>query len=236
MGNSWFKFKQFTIEQQGAAMKVGTDGVLVGAWSFIPASGSVLDIGSGTGIIALMAAQRSVNAEIDAIEIEESAYYQCKDNFANSPWSNRCNAIHCSVFEYSPQKLYNAIICNPPFFVKSLKNPNKQRETARHCNKDFNHKHLLDYVIKHLLAPDGLFSLILPVEEAKDLIAYAQSKNIGINRIAYIHSFPDKPAIRYLIEFSNDNKTEISESTITLYQNINVRSAEYSELMKDFYL
>ena len=236
MGNSWFRFKQFKIEQAGAAMKVGTDGVLVGAWSFIPASGNILDIGSGTGLIALMAAQRSTNALIHAVEIEPSAYNQCKENISNSPWSDRCIAIHTSIFDYKPAIRYESILCNPPFFVKSLKNPNKERETARHCNENFNHKHLLDHVMKNLLAPYGHFSLILPVEEAEDLICYAQSKSIGVSRITHVHSFPNKPAVRYLVEFCNGNNTEPTKNSITLYNSVNIRSTEYNELMKDFYL
>lgn len=236
MGNSWFQFKQFKVEQQGAAMKVGTDGVLVGSWSFIPASGNILDIGSGTGLIALMAAQRSTLAQIDAIEIEESACRQCEENFANSPWSDRCTAIQCSIFDYKPGKRYESILCNPPFFVKSLKNPNKAKTIARHCTDDFDHKQLLSHVTQHLLAPQGRFSLILPTEQAEELIAYANEIDIHVSRVTHVLSFPDKSAVRYLIEFCNNNQSNTQTDQLVLYQSQNIRSSAYNELMKDFYL
>lgn len=236
MGNSWFRFKQFKIEQAGAAMKVGTDGVLVGAWSFIPASGHILDIGSGTGLIALMAAQRSIDATIDAIEIEESAFLQCKENIENSPWPTRCNVIQGSIFDYYPEKRYNCILCNPPFFIQSLKNPGQERTLARHCTNGFDHKALLDHVMTNLLDKDGLFSLILPVTEARTLITYAQNCNIGISRITHILSFPNEAPIRYLMEFTHNRPHLTNENDFILYDSKNIRSTEYNKLMEDFYL
>lgn len=217
-------------------MKVGTDGVLVGAWGFIPASGNILDIGSGTGVIALMAAQRSTDTKIDAIEIEPSACNQCSENIASSPWADRINLIQGSIFDFKPQKRYNSILSNPPFFVKSLKNPNSERSMARHCSTEFSHKRLLAHVMNNLLTTDGRFSLILPTKQGEELIDYAQQNGIGISRLTKVCSFPNETPIRYLIEFCNDKEYSTEITGFTLYDAKNIRSADYSELMKDFYL
>lgn len=235
MGNSWFRFKQFKVEQQGAAMKVGTDGVLVGAMGFIPASGFILDIGSGTGVIALMAAQRSEKAKIHAIEIDPQAAKQSEENFKESPWSDRLSIQQISVFDYLPPMRYDAILCNPPFFINSIKNPNKELSVARHCNEGFSHTKLLEYVMKELLTPDGRFTLILPTIEAKLLLKHAEKEKIGIYHIDTIHSFADSPAVRYIIQFVH-NEMQTSYGKITLYSAPNVRSEEYNKLMQDFYL
>lgn len=124
MPNNWFRFKQFTIQQEDAAMKVGTDGVLLGAWASVPEPGSrVLDVGTGTGLIALMIAQRAGDVRVDALEIDASSASQANENFQNSPWKERLNCVHSSFQDYASQcdLPYDLIICNPPFFSGSKK-------------------------------------------------------------------------------------------------------------------
>ena len=119
MPNTWFRFKQFTIEQEQTAMKVGTDGVLLGAWASVPEPGSrVLDVGTGTGLIALMIAQRTKNVEVDAVEIDPSSARQARENFQHSPWKDRLSCVHSSFQDYTAQNKsrYELIICNPPFY------------------------------------------------------------------------------------------------------------------------
>ena len=134
MGKSTgFTFKQFHVQHDRCAMKVGTDGVLLGCWTDVPAAGSVLDIGTGSGLIALMIAQRT-NAQIDAIDIASDAYEQACINFAQSPWNERLKAYIASIQEWQHEALYDLIISNPPYFNNSLKNPDKGRELARHTD------------------------------------------------------------------------------------------------------
>ncbi len=135
MPNTWFRFKQFTIEQQHAAMKVGTDGVLLGAWTSVPdPGGRVLDVGTGTGLIALMIAQRTKDVWVDALEIDPLSAGQAKENFQDSPWKDRLNCIHSSFQDYAIQNndRYDLIICNPPFFSGSMKTDSKEKNLARH--------------------------------------------------------------------------------------------------------
>ncbi len=216
-------------------MKVGTDGVLVGALGFIPASGYILDIGSGTGLIALMAAQRSENAEIHAIEIDPKATEQSRENFNNSPWRSRMMVKNISVFDYLPENRYDSILCNPPFFINSIKNPNQELSTARHCTDEFRHAKLLNHVMEHLLAPNGQFTLILPTTEAEQLLKYAKAQKIGVKRIDKISSFANSKPVRYTIQFVK-HETETMQSSLILYDSPNVRSEQYNKLMQDFYL
>jgi tRNA1Val (adenine37-N6)-methyltransferase len=160
--NNYFRFKQFTIIQERSAMKVGTDGVLLGAWTKVPQAGSILDIGTGTGVIALMLAQRSADALVTGIEYEMEAAREATENAENSPWSNRLNMLHISFQDFyktCPAK-FDLIISNPPFFINSRKPKEGKLSAAKH-----NHLLPLDDLalgIANLLSDDGIFSLILP--------------------------------------------------------------------------
>jgi tRNA1Val (adenine37-N6)-methyltransferase len=164
MSNTWFRFKQFTIQQERAAMKVGTDGVLLGAWASVPLPGGrVLDVGTGTGLIALMIAQRTVNVEVDALEIDPSSALQAKENFRNSPWRERLSCMHVSFQDYAARckTQYDLLICNPPFFSASSKTPSSEKNLARHDDSLG-----LDDLFKGavgLMKKNSLISLILPI-------------------------------------------------------------------------
>jgi tRNA1Val (adenine37-N6)-methyltransferase len=175
--NNYFRFKQFTIIQEKSAMKVGTDGVLLGAWTNVPRSGHILDIGTGTGVIALMLAQRSADAHVTGIEYEPEAAQESSENARNSPWSNRISMLHISFQEYykSCTGKFDLIVSNPPFFINSRKPKTGNLSIAKH-------NHLLPYDdlaqgIAHLLAANGMFSVVLPAISTP--IYKKQLRNMG---------------------------------------------------------
>ena len=164
--NKPFKFKQFTLEQDRCAMKVGTDGVLLGAWTPLDHSpDTILDIGAGTGLIALMLAQRSTAETIDAVEIDGAAYEQCVENFEASPWADRLFCYHVGLDEFvaEMETPYDLIVSNPPFFTERVSSGNLSRDSARQ-NESLPFETLVDAVAK-LLSPKGIFAVILPYGE-----------------------------------------------------------------------
>ncbi|MGB0882120.1 MAG: tRNA1(Val) (adenine(37)-N6)-methyltransferase [Vicingaceae bacterium] len=230
---SEFEFKHFSISQENTAMKVGTDGVLLGAWS-INTEGTILDIGTGTGLIAIMLAQRTKTALIDAIEVERIAYQQAKENIQNCKWSNRIKAHHLPIQEFKSHKKYDTIISNPPFFTNSTKAPKTERNTARHTdNLSFND--LIESVVRHL-KPTGIFSLILPITESEHFIELAIQKHLFLNRKCIVQPNPTKPAKRVLMEFSFEQKELIKETLIIETETRHQYTKEYISLTQDFYL
>ena len=231
--DAMFQFKEFSIHQDRTAMKVGTDGVLLGAWADLEQAYRILDIGTGTGLIALMAAQRNNHAYIDAIEIEEHAFKQAQENIAASPWKDRIHIEHTPLQYYSPNTRYDCIVCNPPFFINSTKNPSDSRTLARH-NDTLPHEELVDHA-KRLLTSEGKLHLILPIGEAQDLIAYAQKVNFHITHLTYVHSTPCKPPKRLLIELSI-KQNAYYEDNITIELGRHRYSEAYIKLTRQFYL
>jgi tRNA1Val (adenine37-N6)-methyltransferase len=231
-----FVFKQFTINQDQCAMKVGTDAVLLGAWANLEHNpNSVLDIGAGTGIIALMLAQRCHAESIDAIEIDDEAYEQCVDNFENSPWSDRLFCYHTSLEEFVDEvdEKYDLIISNPPFYSDDFKSQNKQRDLARFSDA-LPFEHLLVSVSK-LLSEYGKFSVIIPFKEENHFIDLASKVNLFPNTILRIKGNPNSDIKRSLIEFSfHENKTKVNELVIETSRHQHTQ--DYINLTKDFYL
>lgn len=228
-----FVFKQFSISQEQTAMKVGTDGVLLGAWSTIK-EGNILDIGTGTGLIALMLAQRTKTGLIDAVEIEQEAYQQAKANITNNSWSGRITVHHSSIQNYHPNKKYDVIISNPPFFIDSTKAQKNERNTARHTDK-LSFLNLIDSV-KKLLNPTGFFSLILPITVSNQLIDLAKKENLYLNRTCVVNPNPSKPAKRVLLEFSFIQKQLITEELTIETETRHQYTKDYISLTQDFYL
>ena len=236
MSNTPFKFKQFTIRQDQCAMKVGTDGVLLGAWANIKHNpNSILDIGSGTGIIALMFAQRSNAEVIDAIEIDESAFEQCVENFENSHWSDRLFCYHASLQEFADEvdDKFDVIISNPPFYTDDFQSKNTQRDIARFSSA-MPFEHLVKSVSK-LLSEEGKFSVIIPFKEEEQFIALASKVNLFPNRILRVKGNPNTEIKRSLLEFSF-SKIEIKTEELTIEKGRHNYTNDYVTLTKDFYL
>jgi len=235
MANPYFSFKQFTVYHHLCAMKVGIDGVLLGAWTNVENVDKILDIGTGTGLIALMLAQRS-NAIIDAIDIEQSAILQANENFVQSPWKNRIFAKKISLQDFSKNttECYDLIVSNPPYFVNSTKTPNENRTNARHTDS-LTHEALIENSIL-LLKPTGRICIILPVNEGLHCVDYAESKGLFCTKLVTVYPKPNVIAKRLLIEFRLQFSERI-DSEIVIESNVRHQySPEFSNLAKDFYL
>ncbi|OFX23535.1 MAG: tRNA (adenosine(37)-N6)-methyltransferase TrmM [Bacteroidetes bacterium GWA2_31_9b] len=235
MPNNYFKFKQFTIHQDKCAMKVGTDGVLLGAWVKCDEAATVLDIGTGTGLIALMIAQRS-NALIDAIEIDADACVQAKENIDKSPWKNRINIINQPFQDYAndTDKKYDLIVSNPPYFQNSLNAPDEQRSKARH-NKELELIEIISGASK-LLSDNGTLSIILPYIEGVLFIANAAENGLYCVRQTNVLPKPKAATKRLLLEFQKTKKTVINQDLVIESGNRHEYSDSYKDLTRDFYL
>lgn len=234
--NKPFQFKQFKVNQDQCAMKIGTDGVLIGAWTSLKTKPkSILDIGAGTGLIALILAQRS-NAElIDAIEIDEDAYEQCVDNFEQSPWGDRLFCYHASLDEFAEEieDQYDLIVSNPPFYSEDFKSDNALRDMAR-FQEAMPFEHLLESVSK-LLSKEGVFSVVIPFKEESRFIVLASDFHLFPNRILHVKGNTTSEIKRSLIEFSF-NKTEPIIENLIIETSRHQYTEEYINLSKDFYL
>ncbi|TXE09660.1 methyltransferase [Seonamhaeicola algicola] len=236
MSQKPFTFKQFTVNQNNCAMKIGTDGVLLGAWASIKKQPfAILDVGSGTGIIALMLAQRSNAEVIDAIEIDADAYEQCVDNFEQSPWGDRLFCYHASLEEFANEidDEYDLIISNPPFYSEDFKTENTSRDTARFQDA-MPFQHLLECSVK-LLAKNGSFCVVIPFKEEEKFIALAQHFSLYPNHILHVKGNPTTEVKRSLIEFSFIENNVLTNELIIETER-HQYTPEYIELTKEFYL
>ena len=239
MSNNNFSFRQFTIEQDRCAMKVGTDGTLLGAWASLPehtaTTPRLLDIGTGTGLIALMLAQRFPEAVVDAIDIDEAAVRQSRENISRSPFASRIKVLHTSLQHFCQQTdlTYDAIVCNPPFFHHALICPEKERAVARHTvSLDF---HTLFTCAAKMLSPKGHFSVIIPVSERREMEQAAALSLLFLVRETLFFTSPKKPAKRLLLTFSPSRFTSFSP-TLLPCSTITLGDATYQQLTHDFYL
>ena len=234
--NKPFQFKEFKVNQDKCAMKIGTDGVLLGAWASIDKNSfSVLDIGAGTGILSLMIAQRSNAQNIEAIEIDADAYEQCSENFENSPWADRLFCYHASLLEFVEEadEKYDHIICNPPFYSEDFKTDNDARDLAR-FNDAMPFEHLI-YAVANLLSESGVFSVIIPFKEELSFIDLASKAALYPKNILHVKGNPDSEIKRSLLEFTfMKNEAKILELVIEKLRH--QYTEEYINLTKDFYL
>lgn len=231
-----FQFKHFSVNQDQCAMKIGTDGVLLGAWTSIESNPfSVLDIGAGTGVLSLMLAQQSHAQVIEALETDDQAYEQCVDNFEQSPWNDRLFCYHASLGEFAEEidDTYDLIICNPPFYSETYKTENSQRDLARFQDA-MPFEHLLENVVT-LLSEDGLFSVIIPFSEEQNFIVLASKVALFPKRLKRVKGTPSSDVKRSLIEFTS-TKTDILTSELIIETTRHDYTEEYINLTKDFYL
>ena len=232
-----FQFKQFSVEQDRCAMKIGTDGVLLGAWTPIPDNiFSVLDVGAGTGIIALMLAQRSTAEQIDALEIDEEAYEQAVENFENSPWSDRLFCFHAGLDEFveEPEDEYDLIISNPPFYTEDYKTENEQRDLARFADA-MPFEDLVE-AADLLLSENGIFSAIIPYKEEEKFIALAKDFDLFPIKITRVKGTPTTEIKRSLLAFSRNISENFPVDELVIENSRHIYTEEYIALTKDFYL
>lgn len=238
MSNQAFKFKQFSIDQDRCAMKIGTDGVLLGAWSSLDHHpDSILDIGAGTGLIALMLAQRSNAGLIDALEIEVNAYEQSVENFENSDWGDRLFCYHAAfdefVEEMQDEEKYDLIISNPPFYSEDYKTGDEDRDQARFADA-LPFSELIEGA-SLLLSKSGHFDLIIPFSEEKQAIEIAISHNLFLRKITRVKGTETSAIKRSLLSFNFKNQDpEIDELVLEISRH--KYTPEFKDLVKDFYL
>ncbi len=234
MSESVFHFKYFTIQQDKCAMKVGTDGVLLGAWVQIKNANSILDIGTGTGLIALMLAQKS-HAHIDAIDIDQDAFIQATENVKSSPWAERVRVIHSAIQEFRPGLKYDLIVSNPPYFIDSFAPTDEARNRARQASASLLYLDLLQGIIR-LLHPSGRFCVILPAREGQLFRDIAEQNGLFCNTITYVKTKPAKPEKRVMMEFSrSEEELKITELVIHEEEDGRTFTEQYKTLTKDYY-
>ncbi|MBV1887839.1 MAG: methyltransferase [Urechidicola sp.] len=232
-----FKFKQFIVSQDRCAMKVGTDGVLLGAWVNPKNAFSILDIGTGTGVISLQMAQKSSSELIDALEIDADAFEQAVENFEKSDWGDRLFCYHASLQEFADEidEKYDLIVSNPPFYNSTYKagEISKKRVLARH-SESLTYDVLLSSVSK-LLSEDGECAFIIPFEEEIEFLKLAAKSNLFPNRITRVRGTKTSPIKRSLLQLSFKN-SEVEFSDLTIEIGRHIYTQEYIDLVKDYYL
>jgi len=235
MGNPYFKFKQFTVFQDKTAMKVGVDGVLLGAWVKAGEAKNILDIGAGTGLLSLMLAQKS-NVPIAAIEIDENAFIQAKENFRKSTWNDRISIIQSSVQDYvkSTSEKFDLIICNPPYFTESLKSKDNQRNLARHDNLL-----LMNDLIGHvcdLLSDNGRFCMIYPYDKLEILLKEGERQGLYPSKLLEVKGTEQKQPNRLIVEFSFKQSNCSPITLVVRDASSKDYTIEYKNITKDYYL
>lgn len=235
MSNDFFQFKEFTIHQRRAAMKVGTDGVLLGTMA--EGGKQILDIGTGTGIISLMMAQRYPDAQFTAVEIDDNAYLDAQENFAASPFSDRITLVKAAFQDYARTcgRTFDCVVSNPPYFDESLENPDEGRTRARHTSS-LPFRELICGAYR-LLEDGGCFSVCIPPEVLKKFSAECLITGFSLKTCYGIKSVPRKPMPkRYVLVYQKGLITEPEEHIFCMQNADGSRSEWYQELMKDFYL
>lgn len=235
MRGKGFTFKQFHICHERCAMKVGTDGTLLGAWATLPHEARhILDIGTGSGLIAIMAAQRHLSANISAIDIDDDCIVQARENIDACPWCDRIDLHHTPLQDFHPKHKFDVIVSNPPYFVDSLLSPDDKRSTARHTST-LSFDELTAGVVR-LLAPNGTFALILPPAESKLFLTAARGK-LYLTRCTELWSTPQSGVRRVLMELQTTPPDTIpTTDRLCIEDEAKNFSDEYRALTKDFYL
>ena len=227
-----FKFKHFEIHQDRCAMKVGTDGVLLGAWAL--GGKRILDIGSGTGLISLMTAQRYPEAQVVGIDLDAEACAEARENVAASPFADRVNIVDCRLQDYESVEKFDAIVSNPPFFLNSLKNPDSKRSMARHADSlPFRE---LFRGVKLLLSDDGVFSAIVPVEVLEAFASEGYMHGFYLLRQCGIKTVERKQPKRYLLTFAKHRSMEMDDMVETMMDSEGNRSEWYAKITEEFYV
>ncbi|MGX9418418.1 tRNA1(Val) (adenine(37)-N6)-methyltransferase [Vibrio sp. WJH972] len=228
-----FHFKQFAVTQKGCGMPVSTDGILLGAWFDVESAQRLLDIGTGTGLLALMAAQRFPEISIDAIEIDSTACKIAQHNIDNSNWAQRISVLQRDLLSFTSTANYDAIVCNPPYFTNGESAQSIERATARHT-LHFTHETLLKCCYQ-LLSAKGKASFILPIIEGNNMIEHAKQAGWHLSRYCEIQTTPRKPTSRVLFELTKKKSSSVEQRNLIIQQDGHY-SVEFIKLTKAFYL
>ena len=233
MSNNYFKFKQFTIRHDRCAMRVGTDGVLLGAWASVEGVRRALDVGTGSGLIAIQLAQRNPDARIAGIEIDPEAAAQARENVACSPWAERVEVV-CGDFKaYAPVEKFDLIVSNPPYFTDALRSPDARRRTARHT-EDLDYGLLFRHALD-MLAPGGRMAVIIPMEVETLALGSAIACGWFLCRRTNVYTKPGKKCRRLLLEFCT-KPTPYVVDDLYIEKAEGGYSEEYMSLTREFYL
>ncbi len=234
--NNYFKFKQFTITQEKSAMKVGIDGVLLGAWALAESPSAILDVGAGTGLIALMMAQRFPAASVDAVEIDTAACEDARFNFGQSLWNERLRLFQTSFQQFAEEWVtkYDLIVSNPPFFENSVNVKTASRELARN-SENMNPDELFAGVGK-ILSKNGIFAVVFPFQRFDELVQVASKNGLFLKRFVKIKPNPEKPFHRILAEFSKNEGIVSEEELIIESMKHDDYTDDYRALTRNFYL
>jgi tRNA1Val (adenine37-N6)-methyltransferase len=230
---SIFKFKKFEVNQSDCPMKINTDGVLLGVMANHPSPLRILDIGTGTGVIALMLAQRYEDAQVEAVEIDPSAANRAKLNFETSAFAGRLSLQCADISAYESSNRFDLILSNPPYFVNDLKSLEPRKGLARHAHEAF-----FDSLIRkvsNLLSPNGVFWVILPVKQAEQLIINAVLVHLFPRKIIHVFSDEAKPEFRQIVCFGTASEPVIEEN-FYIYASTGIYTDAYVSLLKDFFL
>lgn len=228
-----FDFKQFKIQQNNTAMKVSTDGIILGAWASLTGVERILDIGTGTGLLALMCKQRCEQAKVQAVEIEQSACIDARANFSNSPWCNDIHLFEGAIQDFEANAEFDLVITNPPYFNDSLKAQSSSRNLARHTDSLSFEALILAY--KRLSHAKSRLAIILPNQESELFKQIAQQQGLFLKRICEVRTKRSKPVSRQLMEFANEVQNTVEHESLCIHDN-GVYSNQFVQLCKAFYL
>jgi tRNA1Val (adenine37-N6)-methyltransferase len=230
-----FTFKQFHVDDDQCAMKVGTDSILLGAMTQVSQSNRILDIGSGCGLLSLMLAQRiQGHGEITAVEVDEAAATQARHNIALSPWPDTIKVVQSDINQFTAAQSFDLIISNPPYFVDSLLGPKEARNVARHTG-GLTQQQLLTSV-NALLSVQGLFWVILPTKDAQQLIELSTAEGLHLQQLCEVYTVKHKPIHRYIMAFARFSRPGIVKSTIDVYGEKSQYTSQFIALTQNFYL
>lgn len=233
MGQNAFRFKQFSVNQDKCAMKINTDGVLLGAWASGRGADRILDIGTGTGVIALMMAQQNNEAKITAIDIDENAYLQAMENFAGSLWNKNLDAQHIGLQNFTSETEFDIIITNPPYFIQDYKTEDEARNIARHSTA-LSYDELL-VGINHLLSKEGKAFLIIPIFNLSLLHTKAEGLGLYLTNLTEVTAVEGKTPYVVLIQIERERR-EVVKTQVLIQKANGEFTREYMELTKEYYL
>lgn len=234
MSKPAFRFKRFTIQQDRCSLKVGTDGVLFGAWVRYGSAQRILDIGTGTGLLALIAAQRTEHAHIDAVEIDPDSAHQAAENSAASPWAERIRVHHLDVRRLQAAKPFDLIICNPPYYERYSAAADERMVLAKHSS-ELRFDQLME-IVGRVLAAEGRFAAIIPLDREQDMLRQAKQVGLSTTRRCAVRYVPRRPAKRLLLEFARGEHTVEEEDLCIEASGPFDYTPEYKALISDLML